>query len=290
LDYSPWARLSRGIATVSVKRFLKQRAVNIAVDGSYTLANWFDWEGRPLTLACRTSRVSPFRMLVDAPVVGRVGDRITTYFSDFGKLDGRISETVAHGFLLELIMSKPMREKLARKLVWLEKRLKDPSVRDARKRARIVPARLRASLTFADGTIRSCLVIDMSASGAAVSADVQPEIGTPLAVGTCVGRVVRHLHHGFAVQFAEPQDRFELHRRIARPAPPSSASDARAEPRSADANQASLPVDTTSVPRLDDAGAVRVDVETPASSESSKQPERLSANGARLDQSAPSPL
>jgi hypothetical protein len=245
---------------VSVRRFLKQRAVNIAVDGNYTLANWFDWEGRPLTLACRTSRVSPFRMLVDAPVVGRVGDRVTCYFSDFGKLDGRISETVVHGFLLELIMNKPMREKLARKLVWLEKKHKDPNVRDARKQARIVPASLRASLTFADGTMRSCLVIDMSACGAAVSADVQPEIGTPLAVGTCVGRVVRHLHHGFAVQFAESQDRFELHRRIARPAPPSSASDARAGPRPDDVEQATSPRDTMPASRLDAASAVLVDV------------------------------
>jgi PilZ domain len=245
---------------VSVKKFLKQRAVNIAVDGSYTLGNWFDWEGKPLTLACRSSRVSPFRMLVDAPVVGRVGDRVTSYFSDFGKLDGRISETMAGRFLLELIMNKAMREKLARKLVWLEKRHKDPSVRDARKQARIVPANLRAALTFADGTISSCVVIDMSLSGAAVSADVQPEIGTPLAIGTCVGRVVRHLHNGFAVQFAEPQDRFELHRRLARPAPPLSASETRAGSRSHDVTQVLSPRDTTLAPRLDDLGAWRVDV------------------------------
>jgi hypothetical protein len=237
---------------VSVKKFLKQRAVNIAADGNYTLAHWFDWEGRPLTVACRSSRVSPFRMLVDAPVVGRVGDRITSYFSDFGKLEGRIGETMPGSFLLELAMSKPMREKLARKLVWLERKHKDPSVRDARKQVRIVPVSLRASLTFADGTIRSCVVIDMSVSGAAVSADVQPEIGTPLAVGTCVGRVVRHLHHGFAVQFAEPQDRFELHRRIARPVPPSFAGGARAEPRSHEVKQATPPRDTTRTVRLDD--------------------------------------
>jgi hypothetical protein len=44
---------------VSVERFLKQRAVNIAVDGSYTLPNWYDCEGRLRTFACRTIRVSP---------------------------------------------------------------------------------------------------------------------------------------------------------------------------------------------------------------------------------------
>ena len=58
----------------------------------------------------------------------------------------------------------------------------------------------------------------MSASGAAVSADVQPQIGTPLAVGACVGRVVRILPHGFAVKFVEKQNRNELERLIVRPA------------------------------------------------------------------------
>jgi hypothetical protein len=55
---------------VSVEIFLKQRAVNIAVGGSYTLANWYDRRGKPRTFACRTTRVSPFRMLVQVPVIG----------------------------------------------------------------------------------------------------------------------------------------------------------------------------------------------------------------------------
>jgi hypothetical protein len=63
----------------------------------------------------------------------------------------------------------------------------------------------------------------MSVGGAAVSADVQPEIGTPLAVGACVGRVVRHLHDGFAVKFTELQNRAELEWRVARPPPAHSA-------------------------------------------------------------------
>ena len=80
---------------MSVKEFLKQQAVNIAVGGQYTLSNWFDAQGKPRTFACRTSRVSPLRMLVAVPVVGKVGDHITSYFGDFGKLEGEISDTIA---------------------------------------------------------------------------------------------------------------------------------------------------------------------------------------------------
>jgi hypothetical protein len=51
----------------------------------------------------------------------------------------------------------------------------------------------------------------MSASRAAVSADIVPDIGTPLAVGKVVSRVIRRLDDGFAVRFNELQnlDRLE---------------------------------------------------------------------------------
>src|ERR1035438_3266842 len=96
-----------------------------------------------------------------------------------------------------------MREKFASKLTWLESKQRDPGIRDGRKQARIIPANPHSSLTFADGTVRNCFIVDMSMSGAAVSAEVQPPIGMPLAVGACVGRVVRLLPDGFAVKFVD---------------------------------------------------------------------------------------
>ena len=199
---------------MSVKDFLKQRAVNIVVGGNYELPNWLDAQGRPRNFACRTSRVSPFRMIVAAPVVGKVGDRISSYFGDFGNLEGRISDTQAGEFLLELSMTGTMRQKMADKLSWLEKRQKDINVQDVRKQARIIPAVPHSALTLADGSVHSCFIIDVSVSGVAVSADLQPSIGTPLAVGACVGRVVRHLPSGFAVHFVEPLSRADLERRF----------------------------------------------------------------------------
>ena len=154
---------------MSVARFLKQRAVRIQVPGTYTLGSWYDPEGKLRTFACRTSRVSPFRMLLDVPVVGKIGDRLTSYFRDFGKFDGHISDTVAGGFLLELEMTRSQRVKFADKLVWLEKKQKDPTIRDARREARYVPSTPHSALTLADGRVVPCFVIDASPSGAAVS-------------------------------------------------------------------------------------------------------------------------
>ena len=202
---------------MSAQEFLNQRAVNVMVDGHYSLANWYDHHGNRREFACRTTRVSPFRMLVTVPVVGKVGERVVSYFGDFGKLEGWISDTVAGGFLLDLETDKAQREKLARKLSWLEKKLNDPSIIEARNNGRIIPQNPHSTVIFADGTYRDCFIVDMSASGAAVSADVLPDIGMPLAIGSCVGRVVRHFCDGFAVRFVEAQNEAQLEKLVARP-------------------------------------------------------------------------
>lgn len=213
---------------MSVSRFAKQRAVNVAIDGHYELENWYTAQGKPRRFDCRTTRVSPFRMMVEAPVLGKVGDQVTSYFSDFGSLDGRISDITPREFLMELDISVTMRKRMADKLEWIERRQKDESIRELRRQPRSVPTTPHSALTFADGSVVNCLVIDVSLSGAAISAELQPEIGTPLALGSCVGRVVRHFPGGFAIQFVQEQTRANLDHRIARaPQHPTDDHDAR---------------------------------------------------------------
>ena len=201
---------------MSVQDFLDQPAVNIVVSGSYTLPNWYDPRGKLRTFACRTTRVSPFRMIVEVPVVGKIGDRLTSYFREFGKFEGSISDTMERSFLLELEMTRARREKLSDMLTWLEKKQKDSAIKDARKHVRIVPADSHSTVTLADGSIHPCFIIDISAAGVAVSAAVQPPVGMPLAVGTCIGRVVRLLPDGFAVKFVEQQNVRDLDRLVVR--------------------------------------------------------------------------
>ena len=64
-----------------------------------------------------------------------------------------------------------------------------------------------------------CFIIDCSISGVAVSSAVQPPVGMPLAVGACVGRVVRLLPNGIAVKFVEKQTIRDLDRLVARTVP-----------------------------------------------------------------------
>jgi hypothetical protein len=203
---------------VSTEKFLKQRGVQVALDGQYTLPNWYDPQGRLRTFACRTNRVSPYRMIIDVPVVGKVGDHLTSYFRDFGKLDGHISDTRSGSFLLELDVTYATRRRIADKLVWLEQKQKDPgNVIDLRKSHRIIPAKSHTTLTLADGAVHECFIIDMSVTGVAVSSEVQLAVGTPLAIGACVGRIIRVFPSGFAVRFIEKQRPYDLERFVIRP-------------------------------------------------------------------------
>ena len=209
-----------------VQDFLNQRAVSVIVGGSYVLPNWYDPQGKLRTFACRTTRVSPFRMIVEVPVVGKVGDRLTSYFRDFGKFEGAISDTMERSFLLELEMTRARREKLSDMLTWIEKKQQNPAVLELRKDARFVPLVPHSTLTLADGAIHPCFIIDCSVSGVAVSAAVQPPVGMPLAVGACVGRVVRLLPNGIAVKFVERQTVRDLDRLVARTIPPTAKTEA----------------------------------------------------------------
>jgi len=204
----------RGVV-VSVLKFLSQRAVNIAVNGSYTLQKrWYDPEGKLRTFPCRTTRVSPFRMIVEAPAGGQIGETLTAYFSAFGEFEGTISDTTQGRFLFKMEMPEARRVQLAEKLAWIEKKLGDSTIHDAREEARIIPPPSQSRLVLADGSTHSCVIIDMSPSSTAVAARVQPPIGTPLAVGSCVGRVVRVFDTGFAVRFLEKKNIDDLSRFI----------------------------------------------------------------------------
>ncbi|KJC50180.1 pilus assembly protein PilZ [Bradyrhizobium sp. LTSP849] len=208
---------------MSVSEFLRQRAVDVTVSGSYSLHRWYDCEGKLRTFACRTKRVSPFRMIVDVPVVGKVGERVTSYFQDFGEFECTISATLKSGFLMELDMTRARRAWMSEKLTWLEKKQKDASIEDLRRDARFVPQASHTFLTLADGGSHPCFIIDVSTAGVAISCEYDPPIGTPLAVGACVGRVIRKFANGFAVKFAEKLQRDDLVRLIVRSAVPQPA-------------------------------------------------------------------
>jgi hypothetical protein len=188
-----------------------------SIPGRYSLGARPDVLGRRRDFACRALNMSPGTMLLAAPVSGPVGERVITHFDMFGRLAGKIIRVLPRGgFVMSIAANEEERARLAAKLAWLENR-KNHDVPEARKHERIVPRDPYSILTLADGRAMTCFVIDMSASGVAVSADVMPPIGTPVAVGKVVGRVKRQFAEGFAVEFLKVQDVSELPQLLLRP-------------------------------------------------------------------------
>jgi len=179
------------------------------------LANRRNLKGDRCEFACRIVNMSALGMALAAPVVGAVGERVIVYSEAFGQLHGAITRPMSTGFAMSIVASAANREKIATKLQWLAKQKDVPDLPDGRRHARVAPKNPMATILLADGSLTSCLVIDFSSSGAAVSADLDPKLGTPLAVGKMVGRVVRRFDEGFAIEFTEKAALGEVERRLA---------------------------------------------------------------------------
>jgi hypothetical protein len=175
------------------------------IPGRYILGSRSDERGNRREFACRALNLSTRAMLLAAPVLGPPGERVIAHFDQFGRLEGSIIRLLSRGFVMSIAASDAEREKIAAKLVWLEDH-KNHDAHEARKHERVVPRNPYSWLTLADGRTQACFVIDLSASGIAVSADLKPDLGTVLAVGRVVGRVRRHFAEGFAVEFVQVQD------------------------------------------------------------------------------------
>ncbi len=190
----------------------------LSVSARYSFKNWYDQQGKLREFSCRLTGISPHEMTLIVPVMGRKGADLTVVCEEFGPLEGTVSRATGLGFTMKIKATDEERAKLADKISWHEK-FQRQQTKDNRKHKRIVPGNPLSSLLLADGSSQRCFVIDMSVSGVAVSAEVMPELRTPLAVGKVVGRVVRHVAGGFAIEFVEKQDLRTLERMIIQPPP-----------------------------------------------------------------------
>src|SRR6266508_3219789 len=172
----------------------------INLPGRYSLADRRDARGERRQFACRTVNISKHAIALAAPVNGKLGERVIADIDELGRLQGNVGQLLERGFVMTIAANDEERAALAGKIDWLDKH-KNLEVPDGRTHKRFMPENPYSTLLLHDGNIMTCLVIDISDSEAAISADTVPEIGTVLAVGKVIGRVVRHFAGGFAVKF-----------------------------------------------------------------------------------------
>ena len=179
--------------------------VIVRIPGRYSLADLRDARGERRIFPCRAVYLSADEIGLAGPVNGKIGERVIAHVDHLGKLEGPITRLIKGGFMMRIAANTERRGELVAKIEWLES-FKNHDTPNRRASGRSVPANPYSTLTFADGSVETCLVRDFSVTGAAISADTLPPFKTVLAVGSVIGRVVRHFDGGFAVRFIEPQD------------------------------------------------------------------------------------
>lgn len=184
--------------------------------GSYVLASRAQSLSSVQVFACRARSISVHDAVVHAPVAGERGEALTMSFEPLGILRGTIERHVEGGFVVAFALTEAERTTLGQRIAWLKRRVLK-AVDDRRQHRRVLPRQPRTRLRFGADRSIEALIIDMSQSGVAVSADVMPPVGTPLAVGSVAGRVVRQLPNGFAVQFDALQQLDQLEGLLALP-------------------------------------------------------------------------
>jgi hypothetical protein len=188
----------------------------VRVPGRYRLANRWNGAGERREFACRAVGMSPQQVVLAAPVIGAIGERVIAHIEQFGKIEGPISRVMSGGFVMDIGKTAEERGKLAAKIRWLEGNT-NHDLPEGRKSKRIVPREPVSRILLADGSRLRCFVMDMSVSGASVSADLVPKIGLTLAVGKVPAVVVRLFAEGFAVRFLDPVELSDLEAMVIRP-------------------------------------------------------------------------
>jgi hypothetical protein len=173
------------------KRRFQRVRVNLL--GRYMLADRREFP-------CQVLDMSPGGMAVIGPVSGRAAERVVAYIDHVGRLEGTIVRVLPNGFAMSIAATPRKRDKLAAQLTWLANR-QILGLPEDRRHDRIVPRNPRSTMILPDGSAVLCRIIDMSLSGAAISAENKPDVGTLVTLGKTPCRVVRHIESGFAVEF-----------------------------------------------------------------------------------------
>jgi hypothetical protein len=177
----------------------RHQRVKVNLLGRYMLSDRRDFP-------CQVIDMSPGGMAIVTPVMGTPGERVIAYVDHLGRLEGKIARLLDNGFAMTISATARKRDKLAAQLTWLANR-QILNLPEDRRHGRFVPRNTLARLVLPNGTNVSCRIIDLSASGTAVaiSPELRPVVGAAVTIGKTLGRVVRHIEDGFAIEFTRLQ-------------------------------------------------------------------------------------
>lgn len=158
---------------------------------------------------CQTIDMSPGSAALITPVNGRIGERVIAYIDHIGRIEGEIVREYPGGFAIAINATLRKKDKLAAKLTWLANR-HELNLPEDRRHDRVVPLDPLTTIRLPDNREYRCRITDLSYSGAALTVEYKPPIGSPVWLGNLRATVIRHTDEGIAVEFAVAQTRETL--------------------------------------------------------------------------------
>jgi hypothetical protein len=152
---------------------------------------------------CESIDASPGGIAFSSEAAVQPGERIVAYLNQIGRIEGKVARTFAGGFAVQMSLPVAKRDKLADQLTWLANR-HSLGLPEDRRHERVAPRDRYTTLQLANGRVFTASLIDISISGAALSVDFQPSLGSRVVVGSTPAQVVRHIDCGIAVEFLRP--------------------------------------------------------------------------------------
>lgn len=155
---------------------------------------------------CKLVDISETGAAINTLVEVDMGERIVAYFDHIGGIEGTVVRVYNGGFAIELIATPYKREKLAAQIAWLINRHEIGGSVEARRHQRHALANKSTTLKLDEGISVDVQVANFSMSGAAVTTEARPPIGSEVMLGKLRGRVVRHQDDGIGIEFLDLQN------------------------------------------------------------------------------------
>lgn len=134
-----------------------------------------------------------------------VDERLNCNIRGVGPTEVRVDWVGACDFVVRLTGQDPTPGEVARRLIELSRRQAKAS-EAVRLYRRIVPQVTAVQITLEDGTAVAATILNLSASGVALSLDAPLVLGQRIVVGQRHATVMRQIPQGFGVAFVEPLD------------------------------------------------------------------------------------
>src|ERR1700712_1732726 len=165
------------------------------------------WESQTFTFSARS--VATTRAVITADVVVERDERLALRFDTIGVRRGVVERRLKEGFIVTFTDDAASDGGVEARIQWLNKKSRGRA-EDRRAHKRVIPRDPNVLIILGIDSHIEAKIADMSRSGAAIIAELQPPISNLLAVGSVPARVVRHFEGGFGVRFLEVQQADEL--------------------------------------------------------------------------------